>query len=38
FARYRLLNGLDDIALTLTHEEDLEAFEKSRPSHLPSVL
>ena len=27
FARYRLLNGLDDIALTLTHEDDLEAFE-----------
>lgn len=38
FARYRLLNGLDDIALTLTHEDELEAFEKSRPSYLPSVL
>jgi 3-isopropylmalate/(R)-2-methylmalate dehydratase small subunit len=37
FARYRLLNGLDDIGLTLTHEEDLEAFERSRPSYLPSV-
>ena len=37
FARYRLLNGLDDIALTLTHEEDLESFEKTRPSYLPSV-
>ena len=37
FARYRLLNGLDDIALTLTHEGDLEAYEKSRPSYLPSV-
>ena len=38
FARYRLLNGLDDIALTLTHQEELQAFEKARPSHLPSVL
>ena len=38
FARYRLLNGLDDIGLTLTHEDELEAFERSRPSYLPSVL
>jgi 3-isopropylmalate/(R)-2-methylmalate dehydratase small subunit len=37
FARYRLLNGLDDIGLTLTHEEDLEAFEASRPGYLPVV-
>jgi 3-isopropylmalate/(R)-2-methylmalate dehydratase small subunit len=38
FARYRLLNGLDDIGLTLTHEDELEAFERSRPSFLPKVL
>src|SRR5829696_7222234 len=37
FARYRLLNGLDDIGLTLTHEDELEAFERSRPDYLPSV-
>ena len=37
FARYRLLNGLDDIGLTLTHEEELEAFERSRPGYLPKV-
>ena len=37
FARYRLLNGLDDISLTLAHEADLEGFERSRPSHLPKV-
>ena len=37
FTRHRLLNGLDDIGLTLTHEADLEAFERSRPSYLPSV-
>ena len=38
FTRQRLLNGLDDISLTLTHEEDLEAFEESRPDYLPKVL
>ena len=38
FARYRLLNGLDDIGLTLTHEDELEAFETSRPGYLPKVL
>jgi len=38
FTRYRLLNGLDDIGLTLTHEADLETFERSRPSYLPKVL
>jgi 3-isopropylmalate/(R)-2-methylmalate dehydratase small subunit len=38
FTRHRLLNGLDDISLTLTHENELEAFEKARPSYLPRVL
>jgi 3-isopropylmalate/(R)-2-methylmalate dehydratase small subunit len=38
FARYRLMNGLDDIGLTLTHEDELEAFERSRPDYLPKVL
>jgi 3-isopropylmalate/(R)-2-methylmalate dehydratase small subunit len=38
FTRQRLLEGLDDISLTLTHEDDLEAFEESRPSYLPKVL
>jgi len=38
FTRHRLLNGLDDIGLTLTHEEDLEAFEQSRPTYRPKVL
>ena len=38
FTRYRLLNGLDDIGLTLTHEDELEAFEGSRPGYLPKVL
>jgi len=38
FARYRLLEGLDDISLTLTHADDLETFERSRPGYLPKVL
>jgi 3-isopropylmalate/(R)-2-methylmalate dehydratase small subunit len=38
FTRHRLLNGLDDIGLTLTHEDELEAFERSRPAYLPKVL
>src|SRR5919199_727787 len=37
FTRQRIMQGLDDISLTLTHEEDLEAFERSRPAYLPSV-
>ena len=38
FTRHRLLNGLDDIGLTLTHENELEEFERSRPEYLPRVL
>jgi 3-isopropylmalate/(R)-2-methylmalate dehydratase small subunit len=38
FTHQRLLEGLDDIGLTLTYEDELEAFEKSRPSCLPKVL
>jgi 3-isopropylmalate/(R)-2-methylmalate dehydratase small subunit len=38
FTRHRLLNGLDDIGLTFTHEEELRAFENSRPDYLPRVL
>jgi 3-isopropylmalate/(R)-2-methylmalate dehydratase small subunit len=38
FTRHRLLNGLDDIGLTLTHEADLGTFERTRPAYLPKVL
>ena len=38
FTRQRLMEGLDDISLTLTHEDDLGAFERSRSSYLPKVL
>jgi 3-isopropylmalate/(R)-2-methylmalate dehydratase small subunit len=38
FTRQRLMEGLDDISLTLTHADDLEAYEKTRPTYLPKVL
>jgi 3-isopropylmalate/(R)-2-methylmalate dehydratase small subunit len=37
FTRYRLMNGLDDIGLTLQHGDDIAAFESRRPGYLPSV-
>ena len=32
FQRYCLLEGLDDIGLTLQHESDITAYEKNRPA------
>jgi 3-isopropylmalate/(R)-2-methylmalate dehydratase small subunit len=37
YAQWRLLEGLDDIGLTLRHEEEITAFEASRPVWLPSL-
>jgi 3-isopropylmalate/(R)-2-methylmalate dehydratase small subunit len=37
FTRYRLMHGLDDIGLTLQHEDRIAAFEARRPGYLPSV-
>jgi 3-isopropylmalate/(R)-2-methylmalate dehydratase small subunit len=37
FAQWRLLEGLDDVALTLRHEAAISAFEAGRPAWLPSV-
>lgn len=37
FTRYRLMNGLDDIGLSLQHDERIAAFEARRPAYLPSV-
>ncbi len=37
FVRERLLNGLDDISLTLQHDEDIAAFESRRPAWLSMV-
>jgi 3-isopropylmalate/(R)-2-methylmalate dehydratase small subunit len=35
YTRWRLMEGLDDIGLTLRHVDDITAFEHSRPSFLP---
>jgi 3-isopropylmalate/(R)-2-methylmalate dehydratase small subunit len=32
--QHRFLNGLDDIGITMTHADEIDAFEKSRPSWL----
>ena len=35
YTRWRLMEGLDDIGLTLRHVDDITAFEHNRPSWLP---
>jgi 3-isopropylmalate/(R)-2-methylmalate dehydratase small subunit len=35
YTRWRLLEGLDDISLTLRHEQDVTDFESRRPSWKP---
>jgi 3-isopropylmalate/(R)-2-methylmalate dehydratase small subunit len=37
YTRWRLLEGLDDISLTLRHEQDVTDFEARRPSWKPST-
>jgi 3-isopropylmalate/(R)-2-methylmalate dehydratase small subunit len=37
YSRWRLMEGLDDIGLTLRHEGDVTAFEASRPTFLPAT-
>ena len=38
YTRWRLLEGLDDIGITLSHEDDIAAFERTRPSWKPATL
>ncbi len=38
YTRWRLLEGLDDIGLTLRHADDIDVYEKTRPSHKPTTL
>ncbi len=38
YTRWRLLEGLDDIGITLSHGEDITAFEERRPSWKPSTI
>jgi len=38
YTRWRLLEGLDDISITLDHESDIAAFEAQRPTWKPATL
>jgi 3-isopropylmalate/(R)-2-methylmalate dehydratase small subunit len=38
YTRWRLLEGLDDIGITMSHEDDIAAYEASRPSWKPATL
>jgi 3-isopropylmalate/(R)-2-methylmalate dehydratase small subunit len=37
YTRWRLLEGLDDIGLTLRHADAITAFEQNRPARLPTT-
>ena len=37
FTRWRLMEGLDDIGLTLRHEDTIANFERQRPSWKPTA-
>lgn len=38
YVRWTLMEGLDDIALTLRHEAEITAYEERRPSFKPKTL
>ena len=38
YTRWRLMEGLDDIGLTLRHVTDIDYFEKVRPAYKPATL
>ena len=38
YSRWRLLEGLDDIGLTLRHEADVTAYEATRQAWLPTTV
>ena len=37
FTRERILNGWDDIGLSLRHEDEISAYEATRPAFKPST-
>ena len=37
YTRWRLLEGLDDIGITLSHDDDIATFETTRPSWKPAT-
>jgi len=38
YTRWRLLEGLDDIALTLRHADEIDKFEQQRPNWKPVTI
>jgi len=38
YVRWRLLEGLDDIGITLQHADEIAAFEARRPGFLPTTV
>lgn len=38
YTRWRLMEGLDDISLTMTHADAIEQFEATRPGWKPKTL
>ena len=38
YTRWRLMEGLDDIGLTLKHTDAIDTFEAKRPSYKPKTL
>ena len=38
YTRWRLMEGLDDIGLTLRHADEITAFEDRRPAWKPRTL
>jgi 3-isopropylmalate/(R)-2-methylmalate dehydratase small subunit len=38
YTRWRLMEGLDDIGLTLRHVDAIDVFESKRPAHKPTTL
>ena len=38
YTRWRLMEGLDDIGLTLKHTDAIDAFEAKRPPYKPTTL
>ncbi len=37
FTKHCLLNGLDEIALTLAHTDEIDGYEEGRPTYRPTV-
>jgi 3-isopropylmalate/(R)-2-methylmalate dehydratase small subunit len=38
YTRWRLLEGLDDIDITLSHEDDIASYESTRPRWKPATI